>query len=101
MNRGYELLDHNYKTRQGELDLVLKKGDLVVIAEVKTRAEDAWYRPQEAVTWDKQRRILLAAQSYLQINGMLENTIRFDVVEVLVLAQGGFAVHCIRDAFQA
>ncbi|WP_294525968.1 YraN family protein [uncultured Allofournierella sp.] len=101
MNRGYKLLDHNYKTRQGELDLVLQKGELVVIAEVKTRAENAWYRPKEAVTWAKQRRILLAAQSYLQTNGLLEKTIRFDVVEALTLPQGGFAIHCIRDAFQA
>lgn len=101
MNRGYKLLDHNYKTRQGELDLVLQKKDLVVIAEVKTRSENAWYRPQEAVTWSKQRRILLAAQSYLQVNRLFEKTIRFDVVEVLTLPQGGFAIHCIQDAFQA
>lgn len=101
MNRGYKLLDHNYKTRQGELDLVLQKGELVVIAEVKTRAENAWYRPQEAVTRAKQRRILLAAQSYLQTNGLLEKMIRFDVMEALTLPQGGFAIHCIRDAFQA
>lgn len=101
MNRGYKLLDHNYKTRQGELDLVLQKGELVVIAEVKTRAENAWYRPKEAVTWAKQRRILLAAHSYLQTNGLLEKTIRFDVVEALTLPQGGFAIHCIQDAFQA
>lgn len=101
MNRGYRLLDHNYKTRQGELDLVLQKGELVVIAEVKTRSENTWYRPQEAVTWAKQRRILLAAKSYLQTNGLLEQMIRFDVVEVLTLPQGGFAIHCIQDAFQA
>lgn len=101
INRGYTLLDHNYKTRQGELDLVLQKGELVVIAEVKTRAENAWYRPQEAVTWAKQQRILLAAQAYLQTNGLLEKTIRFDVVEALTLPQGGFAIHCIQDAFQA
>ena len=101
MNRGYKLLDHNYKTRQGELDLVLQRGELVVIAEVKTRAENAWYRPQEAVTRAKQQRILLAAQAYLQTNGLLEKTIRFDVVEALTLPQGGFAIHCIQDAFQA
>lgn len=101
MNRGYRLLDHNYKTRQGELDLVLQKGELVVIAEVKTRAENTRYRPQEAVNWAKQRRILLAAQAYLQRNRLLEKNIRFDVVEVLTLPQGGFAIHCVQDAFQA
>ena len=100
LNRGYWLLEHNYKTRQGELDLVLQKDAKIVIAEIKFRTSGAWYEPKEAVTPMKQTRIILAAQRYLQTHRLLEHEVRFDVVEVTPNPQGGFDVHCIMDAFQ-
>lgn len=99
IKQGYQLLDHNFKTRMGELDLVLKNGQQIVIAEVKTRSEVCKYRPSEAVNYAKRKRIVLAAKRYLQLNGYYEHSIRFDVVEVFVKSEGGFAVHCIKDAF--
>lgn len=100
IKKGYQLLDHNFKTRMGELDLVLKKDNQLIVAEVKTRKEACGYRPSEAVNQAKQKRIILAAKRYLQLNGYYEYTIRFDVVEVLIKSKGGFDVHCIKDAFQ-
>ncbi len=100
LNRGYHLLDHNYKTRQGELDLVLQKGEQIVIAEVKTRSGQLRYAPSEAVGAAKQKRLILAAQRYLQVNGLLDCPVRFDVVEIVPQKEGGFWVHCIMDAFQ-
>ena len=98
MDRGFQLLAHNYHTRQGELDVVVKKDDFVVICEVKTRAGAQLGAPCEAVTPVKQRKILLAARQFLQQYALLDHYIRFDVVEV-VPAAGGWQIHCIPNAF--
>ena len=87
MRRGYLLLNHNYRTRMGELDLVLYKDGQLVFAEVKTRAAR------------KQRRLILAAQYYLQHSPYADASIRFDVVEVTP-AGDAWQIHCIPDAFQ-
>lgn len=97
--KGYLLLDHNYRTRMGELDLIVYKEDVIVFAEVKTRAGRMLAAPAEAVDRHKQHRLVLAAQFYLQNRPFAEATVRFDVVEVTP-AERGWQVHCIMDAFQ-
>lgn len=64
LDRGCRLLAHNYRTRMGELDLVLMEGETVVIAEVKARSETRRGPAAEAVGPAKQRRIILAAQRF-------------------------------------
>ena len=83
----------------GELDLVLLEGETVVIAEVKSRRETGRGPAAGAVGPAKQRRIILAAQRFLQQSGLSEHPVRFDVVEVTP-AEGGLLVHCIRSAFE-
>lgn len=100
LDRGCRLLAHDYRTRQGELDLVIEDGGVIVIVEVKTRGERARFAPAQAVDRPKQRRILLAAQRYLQQNRLTERQVRFDVIEV-IHAAGGYRVHCIKNAFEA
>ena len=64
--QGFCLLEHGFRTRMGELDLVVFKDDLLVIAEVKTRSSEAFSAPCEAVDLRKQQKILLATQQYLR-----------------------------------
>ncbi|MGN0984226.1 MAG: YraN family protein [Gemmiger sp.] len=97
--RGYLLLNHNYRTRMGELDLVLYKEGTLVFAEVKTRTSTAKASPAEAVNYAKQRRLIAAAQQYLQKSPYADAAIRFDVVEVLP-QESGWLVHCIPHAFE-
>lgn len=97
--RGYLLLGHNYRTRMGELDLIVYKDDLIVFAEVKTRAGRMLAAPAEAVDWHKQQRLRRAAELYLQNSPFADAMMRFDVVEVTPADQG-WQVHCIMDAFQ-
>ena len=99
MRRGYLLLNHNYRTRMGELDLVLYKDGQLVFAEVKTRAGRMLDAPAAAVDARKQRRLILAAQQYLQHSPYRDAAIRFDVVEVTPAARG-WQVHCIPGAFE-
>lgn len=100
LDRGCRLLAHNYRTRMGELDLVVLDGETVVICEVKTRstAADAFGTPGEAVSAAKQHRLILAAGRYLQMTGRSDAPVRFDVAEVMPVG-GGWQVHCIKNAF--
>ena len=79
--KGYELLGMNYRTRLGEIDLIAAKGRYVVFAEVKLRRSGSFAQAREFVTPAKQRRIIAAAQSWLQMNGEKRQP-RFDVIEV-------------------
>ena len=99
--RGCRVLEMNFRTRRGEIDVIAQKGDMLIFAEVKTRDEAAAAQPAEAVTAQKRRRIVLAAQGYLLLHPELaENFMRFDVVEVTPAEGGGLLVHCIRGAFE-
>lgn len=97
--KGYLLLNHNYRTRMGELDLILYKDGGIVFAEVKTRTNSRKAAPAEAVDARKQHRLIAAAQLYLQRSPYADAPARFDVVEVIP-SERGWQVHCIRDAFQ-
>ena len=97
--RGWLLLNHNYRTRLGELDLILYKENTLVFAEVKTRTGAMLDRPAAAVDARKQNRLILAAQQYLQHSPYRDAAIRFDVVEVTPAARG-WQVHCIPGAFE-
>jgi putative endonuclease len=96
---GYMLCTANYRTRQGEIDLIVRKGDLLVFVEVKTRSAEAIDTPGASVTTAKQRRIVLAAKQYLAALGTPEPYVRFDVMEIMRMADGSTKLHCIEDAF--
>lgn len=81
--RGYEVVARNWRSRNGELDLVLRKGRLCVVCEVKTRTTNAFGEPYEAVNPAKQRRIRRLAAEWLAsgaAGGPVD--VRFDVASV-------------------
>lgn len=82
-SRGYEVLNRNWRCREGELDLVVSRGGVVVFVEVKTRRSDRYGSPAEAVTPAKQRRIRGLALRYLAETGRRPRRVRFDVVAIL------------------
>lgn len=96
---GYYLLAENYKTRIGEIDLILGRDDIIVFSEVKTRTERSIALPREWVDAKKQRRITAAAQEYLSVMKMGEPFVRFDVVEVITHPKASPTIHCIENAF--
>ncbi|WP_367925797.1 YraN family protein [uncultured Ruthenibacterium sp.] len=98
-NRGYRLLDKRYRTRFGEIDLIAEKKGMLVFIEVKTRSSNQIAQPREAVTKDKQRRIILTAQNFLQKYDFSDFLVRFDVVEVIPDAQGRAQISCFENAF--
>ena len=78
---GYQILEQNYRTRHGEIDVIARRGGFLVFAEVKLRRSAAFAEAREFVTPRKQRRVILAAESWLQSHPT-ELQPRFDVLEV-------------------
>ncbi len=79
---GMTPLARRYRTRAGEIDLILLDDDTVVFAEVKTRRTGSLGEGLAAVDRTKQRRIARAAMLYLMKRGWTDRAVRFDVVEV-------------------
>lgn len=80
---GYEVVARNWRCRDGELDLVVRRGRVVVFCEVKARTSDAFGAPVEAVTREKQQRIRRLAARWIDDSGFRPVEIRFDVASVL------------------
>jgi putative endonuclease len=85
-DHGYELLERNWRRRQGEVDLIVRKGRTVVFCEVKTRTTDRFGSGAEAVPAAKQRRIRSLAGRWLSeltpASGRARVEVRFDVVSI-------------------
>ena len=88
MRRGYRILERNFRCRSGEVDLVAEDESDLVFVEVKTRRGDVYGSPEEAVTLQKQRRIVEVANYYLDLHSCSERSWRIDVVAVQ-LSKGG------------
>ncbi len=82
-DKGYEILETNYKNKLGEIDIIAKDGERIVFVEVKARATAKYGYPREAVNEYKQRKIRMVAESYLKSKRLLNSYIRFDVIEIL------------------
>ena len=96
--RGYELVERNYRTRYGEIDLILRKDDLLVFVEVKLRRSTRFGDPLEAVTIHKQTTLRSLAEQYLSDRDPDFDTLRFDVVGILI-DKDKPRLHHVEDAF--
>ena len=81
--RGYQVLDRNWRCREGELDLVLRNGRQVVFCEVKHRRGVGFGTPAEAITREKKQRVRHLAARWLQDAKPRPAEIRFDVAAIL------------------
>ena len=97
--RGYTILDRNWRTRLGELDIVCRKGKLIVFVEVKTRAQNSLAAPGDAVTRQKQQRLIRAASAYLSKHGLWDRSCRFDLITVVMAGPRPDVEHTV-DVFQ-
>ncbi len=79
--RGYEILERNFHSRFGEIDIIAKRGTYIAFVEVKTRAPNSLVSPLEAITPAKQRKLTATAMEYLRQNPS-ELQPRFDAAAV-------------------
>lgn len=79
---GYKILEKNYRSRLGEIDIIAQDGDSLVFVEVKTRRTQGFGSPKRGVTPIKQRKLSMAALEYLKKTQQITKKARFDVVAI-------------------
>ena len=97
-DRGYKIIERNWRATEGEIDLVARRDDELVFCEVKARETDRWGDPSEAVARLKQLRLRRLAARWLRERKPGPVAVRFDVVSVIV-RDGKTNVRHIPDAF--
>jgi putative endonuclease len=81
-DRGWEILERNYRSRRGEIDLVCQDRDTIVFVEVKARTSAGFARPDESVTHRKQAKLRRLVEEYLVTHRLESSDVRFDVLGV-------------------
>ncbi len=97
--KGYRILETNFRTSRGEIDIIASINHVLVFIEVKTRNSSFLDSPLAAVTVKKQRQISMVAQEYLGSNNLFENEARFDVIAVEMLDDAAPRIEHIENAF--
>ena len=91
---GYEIVTYNFRSRNGEIDIIASHGEYLVFVEVKYRAELSYGSPLEAIDDHKKQAICRSAFYYIQKNGLVDTPVRFDVIGIL-----GQEITLIQNAF--
>lgn len=97
--KGYTIRHRNWKLGRKELDIIATDGRTLVIVEVKTRTDNRYGSPVEAVTEQKMKRIMTAANAYVRYF-QLDCPVRFDIIS-LILTPKGLQIEHIEDAFMS
>lgn len=97
---GMSVLDRNWRCREGEIDLVLRDGDEIVVCEVKTRRSTSFGQPIEAITRAKLGRLRRLAGCWLAEHEVNGRGVRLDVVGLLGHRDGSYRVTHLRGVGQ-
>lgn len=96
-DKGYLILEHNYRRGHLEIDLIALDEDELVIVEVKSRAYDNILQPEDAVDHKKRQALIRLANEYVKTHNRKEN-VRFDIVTVVSKADGAEIKH-LKNAY--
>jgi len=96
---GYRILEQNYRTKFGEIDIIAKDKGAIVFIEVKARRSYRFGNPKWAITPKKQRKISMVALYYLKATKLRDVRARFDVVAIHPI-QGDQSIEIIKNAFE-
>lgn len=98
--KGYEIIEQDWKMGKRDLDIIAlnEDRDTVVFVEVKTRSDDDYQEPEEAVDVMKMRNLAIAANAYVKLNN-LDWKVRFDIVSVIGCCSHVENIQHFEDAF--
>ena len=96
VEKNYVILEKNWTYLKAEIDLIAQKDDVIIFVEVKTRSSINFGPPESFVSEKQQKRIVLAANEYIQKND-IQSEARFDIISIIIGNKGG--IKHIEDAF--
>jgi putative endonuclease len=97
--KGYRILERNWRWGKEEIDIIALHDNFVVIVEVKTRSSNIFAEPEASVTKSKQRILVRAANAYMNYRRR-QGEVRFDIISIIVGKEGS-ELHHLVDAFYA
>ncbi len=97
-NKAYKILDTNRRIERWEIDIIAQDKKERVFVEVKTRFSEDYGAPEEAITLQKQKYLITAANLYV-LQEDYEGPLRFDVITVSLKKGENADIHHIEDAF--
>lgn len=98
-NKGYTILEHNYRFDKAEVDIVAHNGREFIFVEVKLRTNLNYGHPEDAVTDEKKKQILKAAEAWLYERKLDGSPARFDVVSILKKSDTEHKIKHFENAF--
>ncbi len=97
--KGYKILQRNFRSAKGEIDIIARSGKMIVFAEVKARSSADFAQPWEAVGFRKRKHLRDTAKLYILQNGIHNFEFRFDVLSILVSDGAKAEIEWIQNAF--
>lgn len=88
LNKGYIIIDRDWKSGHRDIDIIARSGDIVVFIEVKTRRNNVFGEPEDAVNFMKLRNLRAAVNHYVKYKH-INNDIQFDVISIIGTPDGG------------
>ena len=99
IQHGYRILERNYRSQQGEVDIIARDGEFLVFVEVKNYSFRSYGTPAGAVRKNKRQSVIHAAETYLYRNNIKNTYCRFDVVTIYRRMDGSRAIELYKNAF--
>ena len=98
--RGYRIMERNYRTRRGEIDVIAYDGNTLVFVEVKARRGEGFGDPHWSVNGRKKRRLWNLARYYLYQHRLSDQACRFDMVLIRAGNRGQPLIELLKNAFE-
>ena len=94
--KGLKILDKNFRTKFGEIDIICSDGGQIVFVEVKSSSSRDFEDPLNWISQRKQRKIIKVSMSYIKMKGLIDKSVRYDAIGI---RHDGKIEH-IKDAFR-
>ena len=102
--QGYKIIERNYRTKMGEIDIIAKDGEYICFIEVRLRKNNSFGSPADSIDAGKRKRIINTAKLYAMSKHIYDAPMRFDVVLINAVADNNrlenIHLQIIKDAFR-
>ena len=98
-DKGYEIVERNYRYGHGEIDIIARDNEELVFVEVKTRKNLEYGEPEYSITVSKQKQIRKIAEAYLYEKDISDTDCRIDVVAIILSEDKNHYINHIVNAF--